>query len=392
MQGYPVAEAARVLDVPDRHGEEPLRPRPSQTPAAAHSSARRTPGIATATERGKEPDAGDIRPTGSGTTGCRAERSSCCEGRRWASVTSTTDTAAAPGRRGDLRPHRRSAPSVPHRGCASASRRLRALRRRPRLPGGDPRPARHPARARRGCPTMSPAASTPPSPPRPFSTPPRPTRDRGAVSRADDSRTAERAAHVSRETSPPHGPPRRHARAPPPARAARTARGAAPTAGSPSSAPSSPPPPWASASVLVQSLPADGGDRRHRAGAPAAASARARLLRRHGSRTGSTALLAEPGHGQSSRPRSDRPSDSGVHRHQSTRNTVCRRPDGARLHPEGHRPHRRRPLAAEQGTYEGSDAYLVVLPAPLRQHAASRPMSSTPPAWTSAPAPAGEVF
>ena len=38
MQGYPVAEAAEVLDVADRHREEPLRTRPCTTAAPAHPS------------------------------------------------------------------------------------------------------------------------------------------------------------------------------------------------------------------------------------------------------------------------------------------------------------------------------------------------------------------
>ena len=53
-------------------------------------------------------------------------------------------------------------------------RGLRAVRRCPGLPRGDPRAPRHAARVRHGCPPMSPGGSTRPSPPKPSSTPSRP--------------------------------------------------------------------------------------------------------------------------------------------------------------------------------------------------------------------------
>src|SRR5690349_1904366 len=62
MQGYPVAEAARILDVPTGT-EEPVRPGESTAAAAARSSTARGFRKRKRTRRGTEPGGGDIRPT-----------------------------------------------------------------------------------------------------------------------------------------------------------------------------------------------------------------------------------------------------------------------------------------------------------------------------------------
>ncbi len=101
MQGYPVAEAARVLDVPTGTVKSRCaRGRARLLPLLTHLR----PGapVRWSTEAGDGTGKGeDIRPTRSGSTATgptrhRNERPGCSEGRRWASVTSTNDKAEHP--------------------------------------------------------------------------------------------------------------------------------------------------------------------------------------------------------------------------------------------------------------------------------------------------------
>ena len=289
-------------------------------------------------------------------------------------MTSTTGHGRAPGRRGDLRPHRRSPPPARSAGCTRHLDECALCARRPCLAGGDPRPARHPAGPRdarrcrrpyrRGACRRGPADSTA-SVPRL-----RGTRDR----RSRTSATANRMFHVKhRRACRPavRAAPRLHAPAP-----GRTGRRAAGAAGSPSWGPSSP---CRAGSRLRGAVVLERRHGRRRSGPGTTAADD--LLRGQAGEAGRRLLARQP---VSRRAASQRPAD---HPHATSESTappttptVARRSRERSRTASGRASAGTTPsLAAEQGTVRGHGRLPRRAARTVRRALVSPPTSSTRP-------------
>ncbi|CAM5683636.1 hypothetical protein SALBM135S_04330 [Streptomyces alboniger] len=393
MQGYPVAEAARVLDVPSgtvksrcargRAKTSAAPPSPAYGEPCAGGRGRRRQREQEA-RRGKEPDSGDIRPTGSRTTRCRTKRFSCREGRRWTSVTATTDSAGHPEvteiselTEGLLSPSRTSAVRRHLDGCELCADVYASLEEIRGILGTLPGPPSMPADVAgridaalaaealldstapddRGTvdtdtDTDEPAAGSSPSAPASATAPP------------SSASASASAVHVSRETSPPSGPgpsadrpagrPRaatgpgrgKHPRRP---RRRTAVLGAVFTAAA-----------IGLGSLLIQAVGDDGGGTSTTAGRHDPADS----FSEEGLKGQVADLLAKNSVKESQRekPEGEKPSFGPRSSPESPEDTTM----GATTAQVPECIQRgigeRTPLAAEEGSYEGKRAYLVVVP------------------------------